>query len=172
MKSEFLFLLSFFLVLGIFFSFPFIENNFTVDENGFKHYVLTSEKNNSAFDVISKSLSRYNRDLTDDFDQMNSFLSLFLLFLLLFLFYERRWFFALQISNQIRFNTKILELFSRNVSSENQINNFEFEFSKIYSTLKLKQHTLSNNLLHFQTHIPHQTKKFLQFKKIFLLFHF
>jgi len=88
-----------------------------------------------------------------------------LLFLLLFLFYERRWFFALQTSNQIRFNTKISELFSRRNNYENQINNFEFEFSKIYSTLKLKQNTLSNNLLYFHTHIPHQTKKILQFKK-------
>ena len=110
MKHELFLLLSFFFVLGICFSFPIIENNYSVDENGFKHYVLTTEKNNSTLDVITKSLARYNRELTDEFDQMNSFLSLFLLFLLLFLFYERRWFFTLQSSNEIRYNTNILKI--------------------------------------------------------------
>ena len=175
MKLVLFSLISYFFLLGIFFSFPFIENNYTVDENGFKHYVLTTEKNYSTLDIITKSPARYNRELTVDFDQLNSFLSLFLLFLLLFLFYERRWFFTIQTSNETKFNTNIIQLFLRKKNLENQWINYELElkeFLRIYSTLKSKPLTFSSNLLHFQAQISHQIKKSSWFKKNILVFSF
>ena len=172
MKWELPLLLSFVLLLGIFSTFPVMDSNFTIDENGLKHYVLTPEKNISPLDVVATSLSKYNREI--DFDEENSFLIFFLFVLLLVLLYRSNR--VLQIQHPIlkMFASDYINLFLKNKLTQTLITTNKIklkEISEILFVLNTKLQINSNILSQNHHNVLVSVKKFSVSKKfIFVLF--
>jgi len=97
------------LLLGIFFSFPNLGINYTVDENGFKHYVLIPERDLIDIQLITTSLTRYEHET---FDQINFELTIYEIFLLLLTaaIIQQREFFLLRYSFTRKLNLDTIQL--------------------------------------------------------------
>lgn len=170
MKWEIPLLVSFVLLLGIFSSFPVVDGNFTIDENGLKHYVLTPEKNISSFDVVATSLSKYNREI--DFDEENSYFVFFLFVLLLVLLYRSN--FVLQVKQSVlkTFASDFIKLFLKNnfaqtLFSENKINLKEIFIVLSSSNIKLQNNSVV--LYRNCSNVLINSKKFFVSKKIIVV---
>ncbi|WP_428326528.1 beta strand repeat-containing protein [Nitrosopumilus sp.] len=170
MKWEIPLLVSFVLLLGIFSSFPVLDSNFTIDENGLKHYVLTPEKNISSFDVVATSLSKYNREI--DFDEQDPYFVFFLFVLLLVLLYRSN--FVLQVKHSVlkTFASDYINLFLKNNFAQTLFSENKINLKEIFVVLSSSNVKLQNNsfvLCRNCSNVLINSKKFFVSKKIIVV---
>ena len=170
MKWEIPLLVSFVLLLGIFSSFPVVDGNFTIDENGLKHYVLTPEKNISSFDVVATSLSKYNREI--DFNEQDSYFVFFLFVLLLVLLYRSN--FVLQVKQSVlkTFASDYIKSFLKNNFAQTLFAENKINLKEISVILSSSNTNLQNNsvvLCRNCSNVLINSKKFFVSKKIIVV---
>ncbi|ABX12352.1 beta strand repeat-containing protein [Nitrosopumilus maritimus] len=170
MKWEIPLLVSFVFLLGIFSSFPVVDSNFTIDENGLKHYVLTPEKNISSFDVVATSLSKYNREV--DFDEQDPYFVFFLFVLLLVLLYRSN--FVLQVKQSVlkTFASDYINLFLKNNFAQTLFSENKINLKEIFVILSSSNTKLQNNstvLYRNCSNVLINSKKFFVSKKIIVV---